>query len=94
VIHANDPPTLIARHGMVTILCVYLPALALVLRRSNEGATPRWLEEANGHACASMRRLARIAPGPPSTAKRLTVTVLAVGMAAALAAWFYQGFVS
>lgn len=40
VIHAADVPTLIARLGMVTMLCVYLPALALVLRRPNEGAVP------------------------------------------------------
>jgi len=40
VIHARDVPTLIAREGIVTIFCVYLPALVLVMRRPNERATP------------------------------------------------------
>jgi hypothetical protein len=94
MIHANDVPTLIARQGMVTILWVYLPALALVLRRSNEGAAPRWLEETIDHASASVWRLARKVHVPatsPSTVKRLTVIALAAGMAAAIAAWFYYG---
>ncbi len=39
-IHATDVPTLIAREGIVTIFCVYLPALALVMRRPNERAAP------------------------------------------------------
>jgi hypothetical protein len=91
-IHANTAPTLIARQGMVTTLCIYLPALVLVLRRPNEGAAPRWLEQTIGRASASMRRLAPIAPTPSSAVKKLTVVAIVVGMAAAIAAWFYQGF--
>jgi len=86
VIHATDTPTLIARQGMVTLLCVYLPALALVLRRSNEGAVPRWLEDTIGRVSAP-----RVAM-PPFAAKKVTVIALLVGMAAAIAAWFYYGF--
>jgi hypothetical protein len=41
---APDTPTLIARQGIVMIVCVYLPALALILRRPNAGAMPGWIE--------------------------------------------------
>lgn len=93
MIHANNVPTLIGRQGMVTILFVYLPALALVLRRSNEGAVPRWLEQAIGQVTTSTQRLVAMAPSLPSTVKRAAVITLGVATAAATAAWFYQGFV-
>jgi hypothetical protein len=92
LIHGNTAPTLIARHGMVTILLVYLPALALVLRRSNDGAAPRWLEESVGRASASMQRLTRLAPTLSSRSKKVMIIALGLGMAAWMAAWFYQGF--
>jgi hypothetical protein len=58
-IHAADAPTLIARLGMVTMVCVYLPALALVLRRPNEGVVPAWVERGVRRASAPMRGLVR-----------------------------------
>jgi len=92
LIHGNTAPTLIARHGMVTILFVYLPALALVLRRPNEGRVPRWLEGTMVHASAAIQPLARMASTVPPPARRSTVIALVVGVAAAMGAWFYQGF--
>ena len=93
VIHGNTVPTLIGRHGMVTILFVYLPALALILRRPNGGAVPRWLGDAVSHASAPLRlSVARIAATPLSMAKKLTGIALIVGMAVGIGAWFYNGF--
>jgi hypothetical protein len=77
---------------MVTILLVYLPALALVLRRSNDGVVPRWLDESVGRASASMHRFTRVAPTLSSTSKKVMIIALGLGMAAGMAAWFYQGF--
>jgi len=92
MVHGNTAPTLIERHGMVTIAFVYLPALALVLRRPNDGRVPRWLDETTFRALAPIRRFSRIAPTVSSTSKKLTVIVLAIAAAVATAGWFYQDF--
>lgn len=98
VIHAADVPTLIARLGMVTMLGVYVPALALVLRRPNDGVVPRWLERGVDRASAPVRELVRrpkiLDSLEPSTARKLTCIALIGGIAVLVAASFYHGFVT
>jgi hypothetical protein len=44
----DDMVTYFRNNGIVVFVCVYLPALYLILRRPNEGTTPAWVEKAAG----------------------------------------------
>jgi hypothetical protein len=42
-------------NGIAVVVCMYLPALVMVLRRPNEGRVPHWLERAAAFLPASLR---------------------------------------
>ncbi len=42
-------------NGLAVVLCVYLPALVMVLRRPNEGAVPAWIERAASYLPERLR---------------------------------------
>ncbi len=44
----DDLVTYFRNNGIAVFVCVYLPALYLILRRPNEGRIPAWVEKAAG----------------------------------------------
>jgi hypothetical protein len=42
-------------NGIAVVVCMYLPALVMVLRRPNEGVVPEWIERAAAYLPARLR---------------------------------------